>query len=96
MNADLLYPHRPTWSDGARPRCDVEEADPHSQAYARAVLSAPDLAARDVRFLTYHQGDVPPGEGASCPFDGGQLTLRHWGQVDEYDGTALGICVWEA
>lgn len=93
-NADLLYPHRPTWTDGSSARVDVEEADPRSRAYARAVQTAPDLAQQDVRFLTYHPDDTPPAEGSECAWDGGTLTLRHWGQVDEYDGTALGICVW--
>lgn len=93
-NADLLYPHQPTWSDGTTALVDVQEADPKSRAYARALQVAPDLAQRDVRFLTYRPGDTPPMERASCSFDGGRLTLHHWGQVDEYDGTALGICVW--
>lgn len=93
-NADVLYPHRPTWSDGTSPRIEVEEADPRSRAYARAVQAAPDLAQGDVRFVTYHPDDAPPGEWATCPFGGGLLTLRHWGQVDEYDGTALGVAVW--
>lgn len=93
--ADVLYPYQPTWSGGTQPRIDVEEADPRSRTYARAVQAMPDLAQRDVRFITYHPDDTPPPELATCPFDGGRLTLRHWGQVDEYDGTALGIAVWE-
>lgn len=93
-NADLLYPHQPLWTDGASPHIDVEEADPRSRAYARAVASVPDLAQSDVRFVTYRPGDEPPGSGATCGFDGGTLTLMHWGQVDEYDGTSLGVAVW--
>lgn len=93
-NADLLYPHQPVWSDGTQPHIDVEEADPRSRAYARAVASVPDLAQSDVRFVTYQPGDVPPDTLATCEFQGGTLTLMHWGQVDEYDDTSLGVAVW--
>lgn len=94
-NADLLYPHQPAWSDGTAPRIGVQEADPRARAYAHAVTQAPELAGRDVRFITYHPDDPPPGEGATCDFDGGRLQLRHWGQVNDFDGTALGVAVWD-
>jgi hypothetical protein len=93
-NADLLYPYQEIWSDGAAPHIDVEEADPRSKAYARAIARTPDLVQSDVRFVTYQPGATPPREGSTCAFDGGRLTLLHWGQVDEYDGTALGVAVW--
>lgn len=95
-NADLLYRHQPVWSDGSSPRISVEEADPRGRDYARAVTQAPDLVKQDIRFIRYHPDDTPPGEGAACAFDGGRLELRHWGQVNDFAGTALGVAVWEA
>jgi hypothetical protein len=91
-NADLVYRHTDTWSDGTR--CRYSVTDPNrtdaGAKLAQRLTGTPDVL--DVRFLKVHPDDPKPGTRATLPWDGGTLTLEDWSQVSEFTGQATGIC----
>ncbi|GGO22172.1 hypothetical protein [Deinococcus humi] len=92
QNADLLYRHTDTWSDGTSCRFSVQDPNQTDQGtrLAQRLTGVPDVL--DVRLLKTHPADPPPGEGASLTWDGGTLTLVNWGQVSDFTGLAVGVC----
>ena len=90
--AELLYRHQAEWSDGTNPRFSVRDPNRTDQGarLAQRLSGTPDVL--DVRLLTCHPDDEPPGEGASLPWDGGTLTLVSWGQPSDFSGQAVGVC----
>lgn len=95
-NADVLYRHSATWSDGSSCRFSVKDAarvKPDEVARLSAFAGSNGLLFQDLRVLTVHPDDVPPGEGASLNWDGGTLEVLSWSQVSDFTGQAKGTCV---
>lgn len=88
----LRYRHTGTWSDGTSCRFSVRDParTDSGTRLAQRLTGTPDVL--DVRLLTVHPDDEPPGEGATLPWDGGTLTLVSWGQVSDFTGQATGVC----
>lgn len=91
LNA-LLYRHTGTWSDGTSCRFSVRDPAKTDQGTRLAQRLTGEVSVTDVRLLTVHPDDEPPGEGASLPWDGGTLTLVSWGQPSDFTGQAVGVC----
>ena len=90
--AELLYRHSGTWSDGSACRFSVRDPN-RTDAGARLaqrLSGTPEIL--DIRLLSVHPDDEPPGEGARLPWDGGVLTLVSWGQPSDFTGQATGVC----
>ncbi|WP_027459267.1 hypothetical protein [Deinococcus murrayi] len=91
LNA-LRYRHTLTWSDGTHCRFSVRDPAKTNQGTRLAQRLAGSPEVLDIRLLSTHPDDPPPGEGASIPWDGGTLTLVSWGQVSDFTGQAVGVC----
>lgn len=91
LNA-LRFRHTATWSDGTTCRFSVRDPARTDQGtrLAQRLTGTPEVL--DIRLLSTHPEDEPPGEGASIPWDGGTLTLVSWGQVSDFTVQAAGVC----
>ncbi|GGR31448.1 hypothetical protein [Deinococcus ruber] len=84
------FPGPPTFA------ASVWKPDVRGGKYAAVVAAVPDLAERDVRFMVVKPGDPAPEVGAAFDFDGGTLTVKHWGTPDPLSGGTILACSWEA
>ncbi|MGY2892482.1 hypothetical protein [Deinococcus sp. UYEF24] len=89
-NADLLYRHEATWSDGTNCRFSVQDPNKVDGSLARSLRSRPD--APDLRVLRLPPGSVHPALAASIPWEDGVLFVEHYAQTSDFTGTTPGIC----
>ncbi|WP_407572134.1 hypothetical protein [Deinococcus altitudinis] len=87
-NADLLYRHTATWSDGTTCRFSVQ--DPNKGNDVRTAAINPDVAS--LRVLKIHPDDSAPEVSASTPWEGGTLTRGANSDTSDFTGQAAYAC----
>ncbi|GAA3995242.1 hypothetical protein GCM10022631_01760 [Deinococcus rubellus] len=90
-NAELIYRHSATWSDGTTCRFSVQDPSKVDGNLARSLRSRPDAA--DLRILKVHQDDSRPALAARTPFDsGGVLFVERYPQQSDFLDSGLAVC----
>lgn len=90
QNADLLYRHTGTWSDGAICRFSVADPNRVDTPLAHSLRDRPD--APDLRVLKVHPDDPHPAPAAYLPWQGGVLFVERYAQASDFTEAAPGIC----
>ena len=88
QEADLLYRHTATWSDGTTCRFSVQ--DPNNGKNVRAIVTGPEQAS--LRILRVHHDDAKPVLAATTPWESGTLLRGHESDVSDFTGQASFSC----
>jgi hypothetical protein len=89
-NADLLYRHTATWSDGTRCRFSVQDPNKADTALNRTLRERPD--APDLRLLKVHPADTRPTLAAHLTWEDGVLFVERYAQASDFTAQAVGVC----
>ena len=87
-NADLLYRHTATWSDGTRCRYSVTDPSKVQTAFALSLRQQPE--ALQLRIVKVHPDDPRPAKGATVDWQGYPLVLVAWSDVSDFTTTCTG------
>ena len=91
-NADLLYRHAATWSDGTSCRFSVYDVSRSDSTLARILRDRADWP--DLRMLKLHPADPRPAPLSRLSWEDGLLYLERYAQTSDFTGTAPGILHW--
>ncbi len=87
-NADLIYRHSGTWSDGTVCRFSVQDPSKVQSSFALSLRQQPESLL--LRIVKVHPEDVRPAKGASIDWQGYPLTLVAWSDASDFTGQRLG------
>ena len=87
-NADLLYRHTGTWSDGTACRFSVQDPSKVQGAFAASLRQQPEALL--LRIIRVHPADTRPARGATTDWQGYPLTLVAWSDESDFTGQRLG------